>query len=992
MKILVSRKKREKVSRGVRAFLNTPHLSHKILFVVLLLFLLGGNAWAVKPACLDIDENGWIAMPDALLAMDNAAELQDPEQEGRLEDVIMTLTILTGQSVSLTDTDDDGTVDYCDQCPQDPNKTAPGNCGCGVIDVAGDSDCSGIADASFLIGAGNEMHLQLPQAESLQLKIMSGLTPAFIKARLLPADGKTQVYAFSDGSGTIADDTPITAAATLRVTPETGSDYALDYAVAVNSNPFVRLENETGGTSWHDTIQEAIDSGAENGAITLWPGTYLESIDLGQKNMTISSTDPTDEATRDATVLTGSGAATITIGGNQDHSTLITGLNISGNTTDRGILIVDAGPTITKNRIAANTSDRGAGIEVDDRTTPAGTPEILPLITENLIENNAATRGGGIHLRPDRTAIIARNTVRFNSAEVAGGGIYVVEGGRVKNEDGNYWQAHRLPGTTTSIAEIEGVVETNIISSNTRDSSSTADASQIYYRATPNGLITASVAHARLNKIVVEGNFSSGDILRLFADASSSLELDRAIYESGTSISISREVEPDSSFYITVQHGATEVYAQSDRRQAITVATPETAPSLISPANNATKQGRTLTVSWSESGGAAEYLLYLGTSENNMELEGNTAANQYTLTSLGADTEYYWQVAAVDHYGATVMSGVSSFTTFFFEGGDGSESNPYEIKWPDQLDTVRNYATNGYYFKQTANITLSGSWTPIARFSGTYDGQDYTITGLTISSSQDNLGLFGRTSIAELENIHLVNVAISDSSELHVNVGPLVGYAENTDIVDCHASGTVDTPYGDNVGGLVGYFYGAGTIVYDMQLSSSTCTVNGRYDVGGLVGRQGGKVLMDRSFATGNVTASGDVGGLVGIYESGKLIENCYARGNVTATNSSGQVGGLIGRVNASEALRNCYSTGQVIYNDGTNYTGGLIGRLYPDGLPELCYWDTQTSGTTTSAGGIPRTTAQMKDASYFSSWDFQYIWGIGSKNDGYPYLLNNQP
>lgn len=996
MNILVSRKKREKVSRGVRAFQNIPSLSHKTLFVVLLLFLLGGNAWAVKPACLDSDENGRIAMQDALLAMDNAAELQDSEQEGRLEDVIMTLMILTGQAVSMTDTDSDGTVDYCDQCPQDPNKTVPGNCGCGVMDVAGDSDCSGIADASFIIGGGNEMYLQLVQAESPQLKITNALTPAFIKDRLLPADGKAQIYSFSNGSGIIGDNEPITAAATLTVTPETGSDYALDYTVAVNSNPFVRLENETGGTSWHDTIQEAIDSGADNAAITLWPGTYLESIDLGQKNMTISSTDPTDEETRDATIITGAGAATITIGGNQDHSTIITGLNISGNTTDRGILIVDAGPTITKNRIAGNTSDLGAGIEVDDRTTPAGTPEILPLITENLIENNAAKRGGGIHIRPDRTAIIARNTVRFNSAEIAGGGIYVVEGGRVKNEEGDYWQAHRLPGTTSSIADIEGVEETNIISGNTRDSSSTADASQIYYRATPSGLITASVAHIGLNKIVVEGTFSSGDILRLFADASSSSELDRATFESGNSISISREVEPDSTFYVSLQHGATEVYAQSDRRQAITVATPKTAPSLIIPTDNETDVERPVVILWGESGGAeGGYRIYLGTDEGNMALLDSVPAGQwqYGLNSLEANTKYYWKVAAVDQYGATKMSDVWSFTIFTFEQGKGYEVDPYVVKTADQLDAVRNYTSTDIYFKQSADIDLSSysNWTPIADFKGHYDGQGYRISNLNISLIQDNLGLFGNTEGAELTDIHLDNVSIQSSAYdcIPVNVGPLVGYADSTTIVDCHASGTVNAPASDNVGGLVGYSYSL-SITSEIALSSSTCTVNGRYDVGGLVGDVHNKVAMRRSFATGNIVAEGTVGGLVGLYESAGKMENCYARGNVTAT-QSGQVGGLIGRVNAGDDISNCYSTGQVIFSEGASYTGGLIGRYYGAGLYSL-YWDTQTSGMTTSDGGHGRTTDEMKNRSKFFGWNFDDIWEMGSSNDGYPYLRNNQP
>ncbi|MFA7377314.1 MAG: hypothetical protein WCZ15_00695, partial [Patescibacteria group bacterium] len=82
----------------------------------------------------------------------------------------------------------------------------------------------------------------------------------------------------------------------------------------------------------------------------------------------------------------------------------------------------------------------------------------------------------------------------------------------------------------------------------------------------------------------------------------------------------------------------------------------------------------------------------------------------------------------------------------------------------------------------------------------------------------------------------------------------------------------------------------------------------------------------------------------------------------------------------------NSYSTGSVIgYGDRV---GGLVGQNYQSSITNS-YWDTETSGQSTSAGGIGLTTAEMKDINnYLPEWDFVNIWGTDPAiNDGYPYL-----
>jgi hypothetical protein len=111
-------------------------------------------------------------------------------------------------------------------------------------------------------------------------------------------------------------------------------------------------------------------------------------------------------------------------------------------------------------------------------------------------------------------------------------------------------------------------------------------------------------------------------------------------------------------------------------------------------------------------------------------------------------------------------------------------------------------------------------------------------------------------------------------------------------------------------------------------------------------------------------------GGLVGYLDSG-TISNCYATGVVS---SPSNVGGLVGYI-FSGTISNCYSTGAV---SGSN-VGGLVGYKIIGSIVSS-FWDVNTSGQATSAGGTGKTTAQMQDINTFlnAGWDFTTpIWKI---------------
>ena len=203
-----------------------------------------------------------------------------------------------------------------------------------------------------------------------------------------------------------------------------------------------------------------------------------------------------------------------------------------------------------------------------------------------------------------------------------------------------------------------------------------------------------------------------------------------------------------------------------------------------------------------------------------------------------------------------------------------------------------------------------------------------------------------------------------------IYVGGLAGINNGT-TNNSYATGNVNGT--TEVGGLVGYSWGTTSNSY------ATGNVNGSSYVGGLVGINRG--TTSNNYATGSVTGSNYVGGLVGTnYGS---INNSYATGSATGSASSFGVGGLVGSNYGS--VNNSYSTGSVTAGAYSFAVGGLVG-FTNTGTALNSFWNTTTSGQTTSAGGLGLTTAQMQTQANFTTanavndnfnpgWDFANVW-----------------
>ncbi|RJW92436.1 fimbrillin family protein [Bacteroides sp. AF36-11BH] len=251
----------------------------------------------------------------------------------------------------------------------------------------------------------------------------------------------------------------------------------------------------------------------------------------------------------------------------------------------------------------------------------------------------------------------------------------------------------------------------------------------------------------------------------------------------------------------------------------------------------------------------------------------------------GGEYTYTVSLAAAKDLGYTIES-------------DGS----YTVTSADGLMNVAELVNGG---KTDINITLDKNidltgkgWTPIGTsfdnsYKGTFDGGGHTITGLTVTTNDQFVGLFGYLNRAGMvKNVVMEGIQIT-SNHMFGCTGGVVGYSWGT-IENCSVSGSVSGT--DCVGGVVGS-QKAGSIIG----CCTSATVKGTHYVGGVAGEKWG--TMTACYATGNVTleiASQKNlygGGVVGL-NGGSRVLACYATGNVTSTGSSTgnvHIGGLFG-------------------------------------------------------------------------------------------------
>ena len=282
------------------------------------------------------------------------------------------------------------------------------------------------------------------------------------------------------------------------------------------------------------------------------------------------------------------------------------------------------------------------------------------------------------------------------------------------------------------------------------------------------------------------------------------------------------------------------------------------------------------------------------------------AANAPTETSRG-NVEFWvnddGHISLIRPGIGTIVEGTSFDPDKYSDNKDIWIENELKItKGSDSLIIPLNQLPDVYYnsavsysdadLKIIKDVTLDKAWTALGTkdspFTGSFDGNNKTISNLTISTDKEYQGLFGVANGASFKNVKLSNVAINASGL----TGGLVGFingGENVSIENCHVlSGTIKSTLFDDLGGLVGGIYNP-----TQNVIIKDCSNAARVE---------------------STVSPGRVGGIVGLAGSQKtlLLENCSNSGVIVGKNSAAMVGGTRGQAQGAEyTFKNCSNTGE---------------------------------------------------------------------------------
>ena len=319
----------------------------------------------------------------------------------------------------------------------------------------------------------------------------------------------------------------------------------------------------------------------------------------------------------------------------------------------------------------------------------------------------------------------------------------------------------------------------------------------------------------------------------------------------------------------------------------------------------------------------------------------------YTITKLQANgTEERNLSAAITPEAGKLYNITLNKDKGYTDDGQGN----YTVTSTEGLKNIAKLVNEewklGINITLTADIDLKGiDWTPIGKddnkaYTGTFDGNGKTITGLTVTGSDQYAGLFGYIgSGGTVKNVVLEGVQIeSDNSSGYA--GGVAGDSWGT-IENCSVSGSVSgTTF---AGGVVGSQRGG-----SITGCNSSATVKGVIFAGGIAGETNSGASLTGCYATRDVTVENDgtnnshAGGVVG-YNGGGTLTACYATGSVTGSGSGTiYVGGVTGSNNFG-ILTACYHAKEDV-SGPTGTTGGVAGRNFKGsmsggGIITACYW-----------------------------------------------------
>ena len=406
--------------------------------------------------------------------------------------------------------------------------------------------------------------------------------------------------------------------------------------------------------------------------------------------------------------------------------------------------------------------------------------------------------------------------------------------------------------------------------------------------------------------------------------------------------------------------------------------------------------------------------------EQNLVPQDPGQSESFLVSDLDTAQTYYFALKAQDQW--QVASPISNSPSRRAIAAQGTPNDPYIVTTCQDLQNINQNLNASYQLAHSLDCAATLDWNNqlgfdplgdnITPFTGSLDGQGFTIDNLHINRTDQNdgwdVGLIGKAKAgAQISHLGLRNADIRG----YKYVGGLIGFAQGSikvdpiQINDCYTSGYLASSENQGQEGFIGGLIGnAQKTSVDQSWSSMEIEASQTKIVGGLIGEINLQSEIRNSFFQGKVNGYQVVGGLIGHMRSGTSAEQCWTKGEVTGDQAGGFVGIAEGNIQNSYAqtnvtvtdqsgggfaalsqgsssspvsFTNCYATG---YVHGSKSSIQKAGFLYKPQhtLETSCYWDINSSSQALSGGkAVGLTTTQMKDKSSFSDWDFNHIWQI---------------
>lgn len=276
-------------------------------------------------------------------------------------------------------------------------------------------------------------------------------------------------------------------------------------------------------------------------------------------------------------------------------------------------------------------------------------------------------------------------------------------------------------------------------------------------------------------------------------------------------------------------------------------------------------------------------------------------------------------------------------------------------------------------------------WTPIVNFEGSFDGNNHTITGMTIDHQVEDdksirsFGLFGRA--GTIKNLTLEDVSINlEKDDFSFSIGGIVGSVDS--ITDCTVSGEIECNIINSsysVGGIAGSAQGVQRCKANVDINAHSNDMCEGY-IGGICGGIS-ETDINECCNYGALSYDGAgknfyMGGITGVLSTNSepiAIKNCYNRADLESTNDTY---GIVGRIAVFDTkhynyeISNVYNTGKCDYGiyKSNSYTGALNNAYYSS---SCAVKGTDSQNDTT----IPKPIANMKKEAFAQSLGDSFIY-----------------